>query len=85
VNPGEKALADGWRRVFLIGMLQLGSIDDVVARTEEGEKESKQEGDTDGGPQGSPDGGYLELSSPEKRFLADTTTQWGTESDSIDQ
>jgi hypothetical protein len=56
-----------------------------VARTEEGEKESKQEGDTDGGPQGSPDGGYLELSSPEKRFLADTTTQWGTESDSIDQ
>jgi hypothetical protein len=70
MEPGEKALADGRRRVFLIGMLELGSIDNVVARTEEGEKEGKEEGDPNGGPQGSPDGGYLELSSPEKKFVS---------------
>ena len=42
MEPGEKALADGRRRVFLIGMLELGSIDNVVARTEEGEKEGRR-------------------------------------------
>ena len=48
LEPGEESPAHGRWRVFVVCMLDLGSIDDRVTRTNEREEETKQDGDSDG-------------------------------------
>lgn len=61
LDPGEDALAHGGRSVTLVGMFDLGGVDESVTGTEEGEEQGEEDGDADGGAQGGPEGVDLEL------------------------
>lgn len=60
-EPGEEALAHWGRRVFLVGMLDLGGIDERVTRSNEAEEESKDDEAAKRCPQGHPQGTGVEL------------------------
>lgn len=62
LDPGEEAAADGGRGVLLVGMLELGGVDEGVTGAEEGEEQGQEGGDAEGGAQGGPEGVDLELS-----------------------
>lgn len=61
LDPGEDALPQRRRGMFVVGDLELGSIDEGVVGTEEGEGEGQGEGDDDGGAQTGLDTGLVEL------------------------
>jgi hypothetical protein len=59
--PGEKALSDRRRSMFLVGVFDLGGIDGIVVRSEDGEEQGEDDGDADGGAQRGPESIDLEL------------------------
>lgn len=53
--------------MLVVGMFDLGRIDNCVVRTNEGEEESKNKGDANGCTEGDPNSVYLKLSTQKKR------------------
>lgn len=63
-EPGEESPAHRGRGVFLVGMLDLGSVDERVTGSNEGEEEGEDDEAGDGGTQRYPDGTDSELDQP---------------------
>lgn len=59
--PGEQALSDRRRSVFLVGVFNLGGVDGIVVRSEDGEEQGEDERDADGSAQRGPESIDLEL------------------------
>ena len=51
LEPGEHALPHWGRRMFAIGMIDLGGVDDGMTGTKEGEEQGEDDGETGGGGQ----------------------------------